>query len=165
MKRITSLLLIISIFFISSYSQPIHKSCYQPNKYYYKKSNEGLKVLAIYAGSIVLNAMGDAYNDSGNKPLGHTLNAASTGLLLASPFIVKYDKNKWGYYAASYLSLRIGLFDPIYNSTRGLPIWYIGNSAPTDKLLRKTGAPEQIIMFDRSLFLIVGIHIPLTKIN
>lgn len=127
------------------------------------KYKETVKTLAVYGSSIILSAVGDGFNDDGNKIVGHACNALSTGLLVASPFILDVDKSNWGWYAASYISLRIGMFDTSYNITRGLPIGYVGNSSIWDKAVRQTKSPEASIMAGRSLFLLVGFTIPINE--
>lgn len=127
-----------------------------------KSIKEPLKVIAVYSGSIILNAVGDGLNDNGEKGWGHACNAASIGLLLTSPFIIDYNKSKWGYYLASYISLRVALFDPSYNLTRGLPITYIGNTSTWDKGLQKLSPPDGL-MAGRGVSFIVGISIPLKE--
>lgn len=94
-----------------------------------KKISEPVKIIAVYTGSILLNAIGDGLNDSGDKGWGHACNALSTGFLLTSPLILDYEKSKWGWYLTSYISLRIALFDYTYNTTRGLPLNYIGGTS------------------------------------
>jgi hypothetical protein len=93
------------------------------------------KVITVYTSSIVLNAVGDGLNDSGSKQWGHFCNAASIGILLTSPFIIDYEKSKWGWYLTSYTSLRIALFDYSYNLTRGLGLNYIGGTSTWDRVL------------------------------
>lgn len=125
---------------------------------------ESAKVIGIYTTSIVLNAVGDGLRDDGNKVWGHSLNVASTGLLLASPFIFNIKKNTWGWYLASYVCLRVALFDPVYNTTRGLPIDYIGNTSLWDKGLQKFNPPKGIHMFGRSVFFMIAIAIPINQL-
>lgn len=99
------------------------------------------ELLGIFASSILLDAVGDGLNDRGDKVWGHGLQAASTGVLLASPFIIDIDLSKWGYYLASYVTMRIALFDFAYNATRGLPLDYVGNSSLWDKGLQEFRPP------------------------
>lgn len=128
------------------------------------KIPESVKIIGIYAGSILLDAVGDGLNDEGEKTWGHACNAASVGLLLASPFVIDYDKSKWGYYLASYVSLRISFFDPTYNLTRGLPVTYIGGTSLWDKSLKHMAPPDGF-MTARSLSLILGISIPINELT
>jgi len=144
-KLITILLLVITV-------------SAQAQRFDYKES---LKAIGIITTSIVFDAMGDAYNDSGSKVLGHSLNAASVGILVASPFILKIPTYKWGWYAASYIGFRVALFDPIYNVTRGLDINYIGDSSLWDKSLQKQD--PNWIMAARGLCFTVAISIPIKE--
>jgi len=82
-------------------------------------------------------------------------------MLVASPFLMDYDKKKWYWYFATYTSLRIGLFDWTYNMTRKLPIGYVGTTAPTDKFYNILVINPNI---PRPIFLSLGIVIPLTKL-
>lgn len=138
-----------------------------PDKAYYHyttvkqaKAN-AWKTIGMYTASITLNAVGDALNDKGEKEWGHACNALSIGTLLAQPFVCDMDKRDWYKYLLTYTSLRLALFDPIYNSTRGLPINYTGGSALTDKFQQKFGSIG--IFPERTLALIVGITIPLKE--
>lgn len=135
-------------------------------KLYQKKSRipESVKVISVYAGSIILDAVGDGLNDSGDKGWGHACNALSTGLLLVSPFVIDYDKSKWGYYLASYVCLRISLFDYSYNLTRNLPLNYIGGTSTWDKFLGKIKPPDGLA-WGRSVSFVVGISIPIKEFD
>jgi hypothetical protein len=123
---------------------------------------EPIKVISVYSGSIILNAVGDGLNDSGQKQWGHACNAASIGLLLTSPFIIDYDKSKWLWYLTSYVSLRIALFDYSYNMTRGLPFNYIGGTSLWDRVLKSSNPPNTYL--GRGVFLTIGITIPIKKL-
>jgi len=153
MKRIFSIILILATLSISAQE--------------YKKEwryKEAAKTIALYSASIILDAVGDGYNDSGNKVLGHSLNAVSTGLLVASPFILDADKHNWGWYAASYVSLRVGLFDMSYNATRGLPLQYVGNSSIYDKTVAATKSPDSWLFAGRTFCLFIGVVIPINEL-
>jgi hypothetical protein len=124
---------------------------------------EAWKTVSVYTGSILLNAVGDGLNDSGQKGWGHVCNASSIGLLLISPALMNYQKHKWGWYVASYIGLRIGLFDYTYNITRGLSLEKIGDTSFWDKGLQKMNAPSTI--FGRSVFLTFGIAVPFNQLR
>jgi len=128
------------------------------------KHKEAVKTIALYSASILLDAVGDGLNDDGSKVLGHALQATSTGLLVASPFILDVHKYNWGWYAASYISLRIGLFDNAYNITRGLPMGYVGNSSLWDKAVDQTKSTEGWIIAGRSFFFLLGFTIPINEL-
>jgi len=128
-------------------------------RYNSTKKYEAVKIISTYASSIVLDAMGDGLNDSNHKNWGHLCNAASVGILLTSPFIIDYDKNKWGYYLTSYVALRVALFDYTYNTTRDLPLNYIGNSSYWDKGMQKLNPPDTYMI--RGVYFILGVAIPI----
>lgn len=129
----------------------------------FAQKHEAWKVISLYSGSILIDAVGDGLNDSGNKAWGHLCNAASVGILLTSPFIINYEKNKYGWYFASYIGLRIGLFDYAYNETRGLGLNYIGGTSIWDKGLRELNPPNTYLA--RVVFLSVGIAIPINQLK
>ena len=73
------------------------------------------------------------------------------------------DKDNWWWYAMSYVSLRIGLFDYSYNITRGLPLGYIGSTSTWDKAMQQV-APPGNQLFVRGIFLTIGIVIPINEL-
>jgi len=131
------------------------------NETFFKRFPEPAKVILTYTGAVILNAVGDGLNDNGIKGWGHVSNAASIGVLLASPFILDYDKSKWYYYLITYTALRISFFDYTYNATRGLPLEYIGGTSFWDKGLQKLNPPGTYMF--RGVSLIVGISIPIQE--
>lgn len=163
MKRLIFFVLLFS--FINCYSQTDSVNVqvnYQPPKHYHtSKKLNNLKLIGIYTASILLNGIGDGLNDSNHKTTGHILNSLSIGLLVSSPFLLDYDKKKWYWYLATYTSLRIGLFDIAYNSTRGLPFGYSGTTSPSDKCYNSMHVNPTI---PRSVFFVLGISIPITKL-
>ena len=121
---------------------------------------ESVKVIGIYTSSIALSAIGDGlnfrgYSQGGDQSLGHICNALSTGILLMSPLFINMEK--WWWNIASYLSLRIALFDPLFNIGAGLPIDYRGVANTWDKAV-------DLNMWQRSAFLIVGVMIPINRL-
>lgn len=120
------------------------------------KHGEAFKAIGLLGTSVVLDAVSDGLYDKGDKVLSHTLEACSTGLLVMSPFLIKTDK--WWWYAASYISFRIALFDPVYNITRGLPVNYIGNTSAWDKALKKFD-PSDGFLFGRVVMLTFAVTI------
>jgi len=125
------------------------------------KKQGDLKVIGIYAASIILNGIGDGLNNNNNKTAGHIVNALSISMLLISPFLMDYDKKKWYWYLATYTFLRIGLFDSTYNLTRKLPLEYVGTTSLTDKFYNFLGHDSYIL---KPISLGIGIIIPLTKL-
>lgn len=172
MKKISLALLIGVIAIIAGFAQHVEPF---PDYYLGKSQDytqdgdtkaflpEPVKIIGIYTASIVLNTIGDGLNDSGKKQWGHLCNAANIGLLLSSPFVIKYDKSKWGWYLASYVALRIAVFDYTYNSTRGLPLNYIGGSSTWDKALQEIKPPET--SFARAIFFTLGVAIPINELG
>ena len=128
-----------------------------------KRNWEPVKIIGIIAGSIILEAIGDAKYDTGDKYQGKLFQAASVGLLVASPFILNIDRKKWGWYFASYLSFRIAIFDPVYNTSRDLPIEYIGSVSYWDKGMQWFNPPKGAQLWGRSMFLILAISIPINE--
>lgn len=126
-----------------------------------KDHSEKWKTIAIYTGSIALNAIGDGLNDSGKKTAGHICNALSIGTLLASPFIMQYN-DKWYKYLLSYTFIRVGVFDLTYNATRHLPYNYTGTTSITDKIYNKGNGGQTFV---RATCLIIGFSIPLNSIK
>ena len=133
---------------------------------------EWVKVIGLYTAAIVLNGIGDGLNGEGEalkstrqtdyKTWGHVCNAASIGLLVASPFLIDYDTKKWYWYMASYVSLRIGLFDVAYNLTRGLPVGYTGTTSSTDKAYNLLNINPLVT---RSAFFVIGLSIPIADLT
>lgn len=134
-------------------------------QYTYKEKSipEPVKILVLYTGSIILDAAGDALNDSGHKEWGHLCCAASVGSLLISPFIIDYQRSKWGWYLTSYVSLRIALFDYTYNLSRELPLNYTGSTSNWDKMTR--GMKTSHLSICRGAALAIGITVPITKLG
>jgi len=124
--------------------------------------SDKVRFVALAATSIILNGVGDALNANPNtKSAGHIFNACSIGTLVATPFVVNYNKRKWYIYALSYGFIRAGIFDPAYNISRKLPYNYTGTSNVWDRFWKQNGGRN---VFDMSLFLTVGIAIPLNEL-
>ena len=161
-----SLIFFVLLFWsINCYSQTdsvnVRISYQTPENLHSSEKLNNLKLIGIYTASVLLNGIGDGLNDSDRKTTGHIINSLSIGLLVASPFLLDYDKNKWYWYLATYISLRIGLFDIAYNLTQGLPFGYSGTTSPTDKLYSSMHINPTI---PRSVFFVLGIAIPITKL-
>lgn len=136
---------------------------YSTNKYviYEKKKSDKWIPIALFATSIALDATGDAFNDNNQKLLGHSLCALSVGTLLVSPFITTYYKDKWWVYLISYTTIRAGLFNPIYNTTRGKPLFYRSDSDLFDKALKDIPPEPTFHVWNFS----IGIILPLTLLE
>jgi len=123
------------------------------------KFPESAKVILTYTGAVALNAIGDGLNDNGVKGWGHVANALSIGTLLMSFTWIDYDRTKWWVYPLTYVSVRFAGFDYIYNTTRGLPLNYIGGTSFYDQFMQKLNPPETYLM--RGCALVVSISIPI----
>lgn len=118
-------------------------------------------ILIFVIQSILLDAIGDGFKDNNKKEQGHLLSALSILSLLAIPLIgVQHDTWWWG--IVGYILIRIGIFDPVYNITRKLPVDYIGRTSYWDKFLQQL-KPYGFIFF-RLLMLTAGIHMIITKL-
>lgn len=126
---------------------------------YYERERQAKKdkwtKLALFTGAIVLNGLGDGFNDSGNKEWGHVCNAASIGLTLSIPLIIYVDKSNWYWYLLEYTFIRFAMFDYTYNLAAGNDYDYIGNSNYYDKMLNK----QNHLLFPKTLSLVLGIAI------
>jgi hypothetical protein len=148
--RLSCIVILLSLF--------MSANCQLYNKHPYA---EPVKTIGIFSASIILNAAGDALKDSGHKPLGHTLDAASYAALGSSIILLNPNKRNWFTYLATYTLLRIALFDVTYNLTRHLPIDYVGNTCAWDKMRQKQSGWWQVQGFSLGL----GIAIPLGQLN
>jgi len=162
MKYLALILLFVSVNCFGQYDYDIKSDYFDSYTVVKEQKSQAWKVIAVYSGSIIFNAVGDGLNDSGEKQWGHFCNAASIGILLTSPFIIDYEKSKWGWYLTSYTSLRIALFDYSYNLSRGLPLNYIGGTSTWDKVMKQMNPPDTYM--GRGVFFIVGITIPINKL-
>lgn len=156
-------LIILSLLFLT-----INVNSQSYNEFYIPKRKgipEPVKVIGVCIGSIVLEAIGDALYDDGEKIWGHTFSAMSTGLLVASPFILDIDKKKWPWYFISYASFRIALFDLTYNITRGLPVMQIGNTSFWDKGMQQFAPPGHIQMFGKAIIFTLAISISIKELK
>ena len=164
-KNRTGLILWIALIaFVAMIAIPV--KCAAQIDYQTKKElPESVKVISLFVGSIVLDAFGDALCDDGHKGWGHTFNAASVGLLVTAPLYLEISFKELGWYLASYVSLRIAIFDPVYNLSRDLPLNYIGTTSTWDKALQKISPPGNTLLWGRAAFLTVGISIPIKHLK
>ena len=100
-----------------------------------------------------------------NRELAHVFNAVSIGTMLTGPLICDIKKGDWLAYLSSYVTLRIAIFDPVYNVTRGRHWNYRWTASYWDKGLNQFNPPPGIEAFGRSVFFIVGISIPINEIG
>jgi len=129
----------------------------------YKSTAKGWKVLATFTASIALDAMADGYRDEGNKTVSHLLEAASVGTMVSGLAWSEVRIEDLPWLALSYINLRIGMFDLVYNGVRGLPWNYHGTTSHWDGLWNELnpGAGEG---FGRAIFFSMGIAIPLQQL-
>jgi len=123
-----------------------------------------MKIIILFLIAVIFDAAGDALNDSHRKGIGHALQAIFVGLLLMSPFFIDVALNSWGWYLASYICLRIALFDPIYNITRGLKWNFIGTTSLWDKTRMAFNPPASGEIFGRAIFLAAGIFMIINEL-
>jgi len=129
-------------------------------QYSHRLTEKAATSILLDIGSITLDAMGDAYFDMGNKELGKFLQAGSTGLLLAQPFLIDFDKRDWMWKLPAYILIRFATFDLIYNTTRDLPYYYQGSTSFYDKTIGEI-MPGKMATMPKVLALTVGISLTL----
>ena len=123
------------------------------------------RTIALYSSSIILNGIGDGLNDEGHKGWGHAANAFSIGFIVLSPLVLDYDKSKRWAYVLDYGFLRIAYFDWTYNTTRGLPLTYIGTTSTWDKYFMQKLKPPDGFAMGRLVSFSVGISIPFNLVG
>jgi len=119
-------------------------------------------VVAWNVATVAVGAIGDGLNDEGEKVAGHLLKGVEVGMLISGPLLFKIRLNEAGWYISSYVFTRYALFDGMYNRTRGLPVLYNGDSSWYDRTMKKM--PDHGKVFTKSLFLMVGIAIPINEL-
>ena len=134
-----------------------NNQCFQQRKV----TAKGWKVLATFTATIALDAAADAYRDEGNKTTSHLLEAASVGTMLGGLVWSEPEIEELPWLVASYISLRIGMFDPVYNGVRGLPWNYHGTTSFYDGIWNEVNPPANAELFGRAVFLTMGVAIPL----
>jgi len=123
------------------------------------------RLVATNVVSIALEAIGDGMRDRAwvehndtYSSIGHLSQALSIGTLLTIPLNQHLTTQEWLNYVISYIALRMAIFDPIYNTVRGLPWNYIGGSSYYDKILKMSNPPDGFIMM-RVVAFSVGVSI------
>ena len=132
----------------------------QSDYYSHKLTKKAATSLLIDIGSITLDAMGDAYFDMGKKEVGKLLQASSTGLLIAQPFLIDFNKEDFWWKIPAYTLLRFAIFDAVYNTTRGLPYYYNGSTSHYDNVMSEL-MPGRFSTFPKAMALTVGISLTL----
>jgi len=157
MRTLLTILLLTCSVLVSAQYNPYQKPVEQEWRY-----KEAAITIAFNIATVALDAMGDAYNDMGRKELGHFLNAGAIGLFVIRPFVGDIRKLNAGWYVSSYLFIRMGSFDPIYNATRGLPLGYSGVSSFWDQGWQRQ--PDSWKLAYQGLFFTVGFFIPINQL-
>jgi hypothetical protein len=116
-------------------------------------------LLASYIILIVLlGSAGDGLNNRGVQTWGHLLKALEIATLLWLPYIFSLSEINQGLaITASYICLRISLFDYIRNLTAGQPLFYMGGRNWWDMLLAKLQPSG--LLFARLIFLTAGLWV------
>jgi hypothetical protein len=128
----------------------------------HKVVSDKARFIALATTSIILNGIGDGLNTNPKtKPAGHIVTAAAIGTLVSMPLLTNFEKKKWYIYLLSYSFLRAGLFDATYNTTRGLPLGYNGNSCLWDKFWTKSGGKGFLFPI---LCISVGVALPIDEL-
>jgi len=118
-----------------------------------------LGVTVYHMATVCLGSLGDAYNDNGQKALGHTLKALEVTALISGPMLFKIGKGEYAPYIATYVGWRIVGYDYMYNAGAGLPWDYVGESSRWDRALKKI--PPHGILFDRGIVLMATLSFPI----
>ena len=86
----------------------------------------------------IASSIAEAYFDAKKKVINHSISAF---VRLTSAVGISYYLFFHPYYISLYsvilLVIYTIVFDPFYNVFKGMKVWYIGNTAVTDKLARK----------------------------
>ena len=126
-----------------------------------KKISSILLVLYLIA-CVLTGAIADGLNDSGVKVIGHLLEALEIGLLLSCWVVFNLKPRQWAIMFISYMFIRVGLFDYAYNLSSGNDLAHVGTSNLWDRVLLMI--PPHGILFIKSIFLIVGVAIPINEL-
>jgi hypothetical protein len=101
-------------------------------------------MIILFLTHIILNALGDAFNQTRGQTIGHGLNALGVLALLLLP-VVGYNYPLW-VAIVIYVLLRFALFDYFHNLVTGQDWYYHSPLHAYGKLLSKIGPwPEAIL--------------------
>lgn len=115
-----------------------------------------LIVLTII-GTIVLDALSDAYIDK-ERRRNHFLELSTVLLFLCLIMLAQVSGLAWYVIITSYILLRIGLFNLVYNYYRKLDLFYRGTTDKFyDKFMKKI--PDSLYLFILIVATIIGILI------
>lgn len=125
---------------------------------------ERTKQILIITAYTTLDAISDAkIAQNYDTQWAHALDAAGTGLLITLPFTTKMNFKDAPRFLSSFVLIRIGIFDPIYNATRGFPVFgYRTDVSYWDKFVSKVNPPPSAEALGRGFSFSVGIMINLT---
>jgi hypothetical protein len=121
-----------------------------------------MKPLITILSLVILGAAADGLNFAGHGTIGHTLEAFEILGLMTLPVII--GLKRWKpliLFVVAYALIRFALFSYTFNIVAGLPWDYIGVVDPIDRLMGLFRAPAHGWVFAKSVFLVVGISIPL----
>jgi len=129
-----------------------------------KEPWERTKQILIISAWTTLDAVSDAYiADNMNNVMAHSLDAMGTGLVITLPFTTKLKFNDAPRFLSSTLLIRAGMFDMVYNKTRGLPVLgYRTNVSYWDRSLSAINPPPSAEGIYRGFFITFGVVINLT---
>jgi len=119
--------------------------------------------ILYYVVCVIIGAVADGVRDEGMLFLAHGLAAVEIGLLLMSPFALNLRMRDWWIVLLSYVFYRVAFFDYTYNITRGLDLFYVGESSFWDILIKKQYPVG--LLWGRGVFLLVGISLPIKYLN
>lgn len=128
---------------------------------------ETFKQTAIIDAVVILAVASDAYGDgqnaNGNTQLGHASQALSIACLLSTGYLTwKFSdkEHSWNWFKIpmKYWGFRFAFFDPIINTTRGLPLNYHSKASKFDELYQP---PDGWNIIFRSIPMTVSFIIPI----
>jgi hypothetical protein len=94
------------------------------------------------------------------KIWGHNLEVIEIGLLISIVFVFKFSGwREWLLLVLSYTFIRVGLFDLFHNIAAQLPLDYFGSTSWWDMFFSQF--PIAGVIFAKSIFLIVGVSLPI----
>jgi len=120
--------------------------------------------------TIIIGAMSDGFNDSKKKVVGHILAAVETlGLICIGALVMFGDEGSRYWFierliliVLSYGLIRAALFDFAYNLSRGISLFYLGDSSLWDRFMKKF--PPSGVTFARFVFILIGIFIIINEL-
>ena len=106
--------------------------------------------------AVALGSSGDGLNNRGVQTWGHLLRGLEVATLIWLPFLFNLSAiNEGAALFASYICIRISLFDYIRNLTAGQPLFYMGGKNWWDLTLAKVYPSG--LLFARFIFMVAGV--------